>query len=263
MGRQRMSTAVLLVGHGTRDPVGCQQFFALFREIERRLPGRRIQPCFLEHAEPSVPAAIDRLVQKGTDSVAVVPLFFFAAGHAKVDLPRLLAEAGARHPHLTFHLDQVLGVQQPLVQACQEALERLGSLDSQTWVLLVGRGSSDPEPNMGLAATARWLWESTRCGGVEIAFSDVTEPRPPAGFQRCVRLGARRIILLPYFLFQGVLMERLHGLLPAAAGEYPAVEFAFAGRDGLAAFPSVVDLITRQVEQAIYAPTSARASGRV
>lgn len=257
-----MRAATLLIGHGTRDPVGCAQFLQLTAEIGRRLPDGQIRPCFLEHAEPSVPSAIDRLVQDGLDSLTLVPLFLFAAGHAKVDLPRILAEARVRHPGLTLRLGPVLGVDQAMVQACREALEHVGGVDSQTWVLLVGRGSSDPEPNMGLAATARWLWESTRCGGVEIAFSDVTEPRLSAGFQRCVRLGARRIVVLPYFLFRGVLMERMHVHVAVAAKEYPGIEFHLAGTDGLAAYPSVVDLIARRIEQELYAPTRSSASGK-
>lgn len=256
-----MRASALLVGHGTRDPVGCAQFLELTAEIGRRLPDCRIRPSFLEHAEPTVPAAIDHLVQDGVESLTLIPLFLFAAGHAKIDLPRIIAETRIRHPHLTVRAGPVLGVHRAMVQACLEALERLGGVDSQTWVLLVGRGSSDPEPNMGLAATARWLWESIRCGGVEVAFSDVTEPRLPAGFQRCVRLGARRIIVLPYFLFRGVLMDRLHGLVSAAEREHPGVEFALAGPAGLAAFAPVVDLVARRVEQELYAPTRARASG--
>jgi sirohydrochlorin cobaltochelatase len=76
-------------------------------------------------------------------------------------------------------------------------------------VLLVGRGSTDPDANAELFKVARLLWEGRGIGGVEAAFVSLAEPGVPAGLDRCRRLGARRIVVLPYFLFDGVLPDRV------------------------------------------------------
>lgn len=251
-----MQRGLLLVGHGTRNPDGTAQFLSLAAEIDARSPSLVVDHCFLDHADPGVQTGIDRLVARGVRDMAVVPLFLFAAGHAKVDMPGHLKEASQRHPGVSFRYGRVLGVHDSLVQVCAEHL-REAERDApvrdrrETAVLLVGRGSSDPDANADLFKVARLLWEVTRYGWVECAYSDVTAPSVPDGLQRCARLGARRIILLPYFLFKGVLMQRLQATL-AAYRENSGIEALFAGAGGLSTGPGLADLLLERAAEAFY-----------
>jgi sirohydrochlorin cobaltochelatase len=253
-----MAQGILLVGHGTRDPEGNAQFMALASALAGRRSELALEPCFLDHAEPGIQAGIDRLAARGVDQVGIVPLFLFAAGHAKRDMPVHLATARQRYPGIRFGMSAVLGVHPTLVAACTDALAATEGQTpasvvnrAETAVLLIGRGSSDPDANADLHKVARLIWEETGYGFVECAYSDVTRPRVDEGLARCIRLGARRVILLPYFLFRGVLMERLQTLLANWQAQEPGTEFGFAGADGLGGWPALQELILARAEEAL------------
>jgi sirohydrochlorin cobaltochelatase len=83
--------------------------------------------------------------------------------------------------------------------------------DPQTTVLLVGRGSTDPDANADVARAARLLAETSPVAAVEYAFVSLAAPGVAAGLDRCRALGAARVAVLPYFLFTGVLPRRVAG----------------------------------------------------
>ena len=94
----------------------------------------------------------------------------------------------------------------------------------ETAVLLMGRGSSDPEANGDCVKLGRLLWERTRLSIVEVCFIGITQPSLPEGLDRCVRLGARHIIVIPYLLVPGVLHERVAGFLKRFRAAHPGIE---------------------------------------
>lgn len=254
---------LLLVGHGTRKAAGNRQFLDLSQRLAGRLkaahpPGAapptppHVQPCFLDHAAPGLPEGIDLLAAAGATSVAAVPLMLLAAGHVKADIPGRLAAAARRHPHLRLACGAHLGPDHTLVRiAADRAAEAGAATCQETEVLLVGRGSSDPDANSDLAKVGRLLWETLRCRSVQTAYCDVTLPTVPQCLDRAVRLGARRVILLPFFIFTGVLMDRLQALTTHWQTEAPAVSLTLANPDGLAADPRFLDLLAARAEAAL------------
>jgi sirohydrochlorin cobaltochelatase len=134
-----------------------------------------------------------------------------AAGHGKGDIPAALARELARHPGLSYRYGRPLGphpVLQDLLAARIDAAlagaSRLG-----THVVLVGRGSTDPDANAEVAKVARLLWEGRGYPEVEYSFISLARPSVPEALDRARRLGARRIVVAPYFLFAGVLPDRV------------------------------------------------------
>jgi sirohydrochlorin cobaltochelatase len=87
-----------------------------------------------------------------------------------------------------------------------------------TAVLLVGRGSSDPDANSDLFKVARLYYEGRAHPFVEAAFVSLAPPSVPEALERCRRLGADRAVVVPYFLFTGVLERRIRD----QAAEYAA-----------------------------------------
>ena len=77
-----------------------------------------------------------------------------------------------------------------------------------TAILLIGRGGSDANANSDFYKITRLLWEKINVKWVESAFMGVTTPLVDEGIERCIKLGAKKIVMLPYFLFTGILMER-------------------------------------------------------
>ena len=226
--------AVLLVGHGSKDMDGNVDFLKMAERAKARLPGRLVQACFIEYCDPEVPEGLDLLVKAGATDITVIPVILFAAGHVKMDVPGSLDAARRRHPGANFRYGAPIGVQSdlyPVLRAKAEGVEKArgwGPDRSQTIVLLIGRGSSDPDANGDLHKIARYLWEGSGWKDVQVCFSGITQPRFEAGIARCAALGARRIIMIPYFLFTGILLKRLKTQSEAWRPKFPGLDWGFA-----------------------------------
>ncbi len=221
----RRDPALLLVGHGTRSAAGVSEYFALADRVRALAPGLAVGTGFLELSPPPLSVAVGDLVAAGHDDIAVVPLVLFAAGHAKTDMPASVQIARRDFPGTRFRYGRALGVHPDLLAVVQERLAATvaPSDRAQTAVLLVGRGSSDPDANADLAKVARLYWEGRDHPFVESCFVGLTSPRVPEGLDRLRRLGARRIAVVPYFLFTGVLEERIRAQAETFAAAHPDV----------------------------------------
>lgn len=224
------NTTVLLVGHGSRNPEGnreVEKFAALWRE---KHPDWRIELCFIEYADILLDEGLDRAA-RDAERVVVVPFILNAAGHVKMELPAALAAARQRHPRIGFAMTRHVGVGYEIHAILQEQLQQLlRTLDfpdpQTTGVILLGRGSSDAAANGELARVARWLFESGDHQLVDLAFTGITWPRLETVVQRQVRLGMTQICILPAYLFNGVLIERIHGQVERLKRQYPRIALA-------------------------------------
>ena len=211
-------SALLIVGHGTRDEDGAGEFRRFVRRVGARAAERAVADTvaggFIELSPPPLKDSVAELVEAGHRNLTAVPLILLAAGHAKGDIPAALARERDRHPGLRTKYARPLGphpvVLDLLRRRLQQALSATARADA---VLLVGRGTSDPDANADLYRAARLLWETTRDLGVrqvEAAFVSLAEPSVAEGLDRLRALGARRVVVLPFFLFPGVLPTRIH-----------------------------------------------------
>jgi sirohydrochlorin cobaltochelatase len=207
MNHSPIASPLLIAGHGTADADGAEQF----RRFAARVGRRHDAPVaggFIELSPPPLGDAVTLLIAGGERRIAAVPLMLVAAGHAKGDIPAALARERLRNPGLSIAYGRPLGAHPTILALLRERLDAL-SPDGSTTVLLVGRGSSDPDANAEVARAARLLAETTDVAGVEYAFISLATPGVPAGLDRCRALGAQRIVVLPYFLFTGVLPRRV------------------------------------------------------
>ncbi len=210
-----MSYALLIAGHGSRDSEGVAEFLDLARCFRTARPEVPLEMAFLEFARPTIQEGIDRLVARGAGTVVVLPGVLLAAGHAKNDMASEVRLARQRHPQLAIHMGRALDVDARLLQLCrlryQEALAGQPVIDpADTLLLLVGRGSSDPDANANIAKVARFLQEGYPTGWAAWAYSGVATPSLPDALAVCERTGFRRIVVQPYFLFTGVLLKRIY-----------------------------------------------------
>jgi len=244
-------TALLVVGHGSRDPAGVAEFHRLL-DVLRERAGVPVAGGFIELAPPPLRDAVAGLVAGGHRHLGVVPLVLAAAGHAKGDVPAALAREAGRHRGLSYSYGRPLGPHPALLDLLQERLDAvLDRADrAQTTVVLVGRGSSDPDANAEHAKVARLLWEGRGLAGVEPAFVSLAEPGVPAALERARLLGARRVAVLPYFLFDGVLPARVGEQARAWAAGHPAVEVRCA--DVIGPVPALADLVVERWQEALH-----------
>jgi cobalt/nickel transport system ATP-binding protein len=225
--------ALLVVGHGTRDADGLAEFHALAEHVREAAGDLPLGFGFIELAEPLVDEAIDTLVaDAGPQHVVSVPLVLLAAGHLKNDGPATLARARARHPGVEFRMGRDLGIEPVVLAVAEDRIREAGDLTPDTGVVLVGRGSSDPDATSDLYKIARLLADGRGLPFVEPAFVQVTTPTVADALERCRLLGAKRIVVAPFLLFTGVLVPRIYAQAAEWAAAHPDVEVVAAAHLG-------------------------------
>ncbi|MGQ4418828.1 sirohydrochlorin chelatase [Streptomyces sp. SAS_269] len=245
--------ALLIAGHGTRDEAGAEAFRDFVRELGRRHPELPVAGGFIELSPPPLGEAVTELVERGVRRFAAVPLMLVSAGHAKGDIPAALSREKERHPGVSYTYGRPLGPHPALLNVLERRLEQAlagtSAERSDVTVLLVGRGSTDPDANADLHKAARLLWEGRGYAGVETAFVSLAAPDVPSGLDRCVRLGARRIVVLPYFLFTGILPDRVRRQTEDWAAARP--EFEVRSADVIGPEPELLDLVMERYAEAV------------
>ena len=223
--------AIVLMAHGSRDVEGTNEFLTFASRLASRL-ARPIYPGFLELSDPPIVSAIDEAVQAGARTIIAVPWLLLGAGHVKNDLPAAIQWARRRYPQVVIRYGTPINVQPELLAVLADRLAAIdpdkGLGSPTTAVLLVQRGSSDPEANAEVSRAARLLWEGRNYCTVEVAFSGITWPTVSEGLQRCLVYGVRRVLVVPYFLYTGILVKRLSRTVAEVAAMHPRCEFRVA-----------------------------------
>jgi sirohydrochlorin cobaltochelatase len=246
---------LLIVGHGTRSDAGVAEFTRFTGMVRDRAAGRvpAVDGGFIELSRPSVADAVARLVAAGggTGPVVAVPLVLTAAGHGKGDIPAALAREMVRHPGLSYRYGRPLGPHPVLQDVLEARIDAAldGAPRRDAHVVLAGRGSTDPDANAEIAKVARLLWEGRGYAAVEFCFISLAEPSVPAALERAVRLGARHIVVAPYFLFPGVLPDRVTAQSREFAAGRSGLEVAVAGLVGACA--ELTSLVLERYDEAL------------
>jgi sirohydrochlorin cobaltochelatase len=244
---------VMVCGHGSRDIEAIREFEAVARGIRQRLPQYQVESGFLEFAQPIIRDGLDKLHVGKVREILAVPGMLFAAGHAKNDIPSVLATYEAAHPEIPIHYGRELGIDGKLLAAAgarlQEALHAAGDdvPIEETMLVLVGRGASDSDANSNVAKVMRMLWEGFGFGWAMVAYSGVTFPLVAPALEHAAKLGYRRVIVFPYFLFTGVLVKRIYDHTDQVAAAHPEIEFVKAPY--LNDHPLVLDAFAARVEE--------------
>lgn len=224
--------ALMLCGHGSRDQGAVDEFRQLAEKMARRLPDWTVDYGYLEFARPIIRDGLDRLRQSGAGTVLALPGMLFAAGHAKNDIPSVL-NTYARANGIEIRYGRDLGIDPKMVRAAgarvREALLAAGWRDGaplhDTMLVVVGRGASDPDANSNVSKMMRLIWEGLGFGWGETAYSGVTFPLVEPALEHAARLGYRRIVVFPYFLFTGILVQRIYDYTDMVAARHPEIEF--------------------------------------
>ena len=207
----------------------------------------------MEFATPVIRTGLDALRAKGIRKVLAVPGMLFAAGHAKNDIPSVLNAYQTQNPELEISYARELGIDLKLIRAAGERVENAlqnagdGVSREDTLLVVVGRGASDPDANSNVAKVTRMLWEGLGLGWAETAYSGVTFPLVEPGLEHATRLGYKRIVVFPYFLFTGILVKRIYHFTDIVAAKHPEIEFIKASY--LNDHPLVLDAFAERVEE--------------
>ncbi|WP_157252674.1 sirohydrochlorin chelatase [Nonomuraea typhae] len=250
-----MKPPLLLIGQGSNDDADSAEFGRFVHRLRCRLDehSAEVSGGYLERATPRLSDSVASLVARGHHRLVALPL---SLTRVSDDFPAALALEQERHPTLMYDYGRPLGpdprvlavLAERLKDAAAEIVEpvaerpRLRVVDSayvdeptriepgETAVVLVGEGSTDPVANAEIHRVSRLFWETHAYDfmTVETAFVSVTPPGVPGGLERCRRLGAKRVIVVPYLLFAGGMLEKVWAQALAYGAGHPDLDIRCA-----------------------------------
>ncbi|MFT4578839.1 MAG: precorrin-8X/cobalt-precorrin-8 methylmutase [Nitrospinales bacterium] len=222
--------AICLVGHGTRDINGVIEFLALSSKLKDREPDRVIECGFLGLAEPTFEEVIAKLVQDGINNIVLIPGLLITASHARKDIPDKVIKLKRKYPALNIKYGRPLGIHPKILKVCSERIETAESNSifsiarAETLLMTVAHGSTDPDANSTTEKVSQMLRKSMDFGGSETSFIGANQPLLSEALEASIKMGFKRIIVFPYFLFNGVLTKRIAAIVDDMKKKYPEVE---------------------------------------
>ena len=242
---------ILICGHGSRNKLAIKEFQELTKSIQQRFPEIRVEYGFLEFAKPTLIDGLKIFKSLSIKKVIAIPAMLFAAGHVKNDIPTVLISF-AKNNDMEIIYGRELGINNLMISAACERVREVFNINkninpAESVLVVVGRGSSDPDANSNVAKITRMIVEGLGIGWGETVFSGVTFPLVEPGLNHIVKLGYKKIILFPYFLFNGVLVSRIKRQKQIVALNNPDVSFFDAKY--LSSHHYVVDTFVERIEE--------------
>ena len=233
---------LLAIGHGTRNERGRQTFLDFVATYQKLDKSRPVIPCFLELTPPTIQQGVEACIKQGYTEITALPILLFAARHNKFDVTNELDRSRSLYPQISFNYGRHFGITPKIIELWRDRLAEVDTPQNNphnisradTVLLFVGRGSSDPDANGDVCKLARILWEGSGYKTVETCFIGISHPRLDVGFRRAYLYQPKRIIVLPYFLFTGTLMEKIFNITAQQEEQYPHINFTGLPEMGIA-----------------------------
>lgn len=243
--------AVVIIGHGSRQAESNERFIEAVAAYQRRRSDLDVSYGFIELAAPEMSAAL-RLAAKRADEVVALPMQLFHALHVKNDIPLALKEVRQEFPNVQFRAADALGPHPSLAALAWKRACETGALPcenpEQVSIVVVGRGSSDPGANSDFYKAVRLFAEGRGLRWVVPCYIAMAEPKLEQTLDLVARTRPGKLVVVPYFLLTGVLVERIQEKAREFARDYPWVPVEVAaplGSDDL-----LFDVFDERLEQA-------------
>ena len=208
-------TGVMICGHGSRSQAAVDEFAVLAKKLPALLPSDwMVDYGYLEFANPVIRDGLNRLRDGGCERILAVPGMLFAAMHAKNDIPSVLNTYAAENG-IEVSYGRELGVDPKMIAAAADRIRQALEANPsdvplhETALVVIGRGASDPDANANVSKITRMLWEGLGFGWAETGYSGVTFPLVEPCLEHVAKLGYKRVVVFPYFLFTGILIDRI------------------------------------------------------
>ncbi|MEU6726817.1 sirohydrochlorin chelatase [Nonomuraea wenchangensis] len=275
-----MKPPLLLIGQGSHDDAYAAEFGRFVHRLRCRLDLTAVDVSggYLERATPRLSDSVASLVARGHHRLVALPL---SLSRASDDLGAAMEREQQRHPTLMYDYGRPLGPDPRVLSLLAERLTeaaadlsdprapepaaarpRLRAVDApvdedlhvepgETGIVLVGEGSTDPAANAEIHRVSRLFWETHAYDfmTVETAFVSVTPPGVPGGLERCRRLGAKRVIVVPYLLFAGGMLERVWAQALAYGAGHPDLDIRCA--EVIGDCEPLADVVIERYEEAL------------
>ena len=224
------SYAICLIGHGSRDLEAVQEFLTLSQKLHKKKFCKIVEPGFLELAKPTAAVGLSACQQNDVKNIIILPGILFSGEHTQRDIPRTASEVFQNKPETNLIFAKPLATHPKVIEACQKRIEG-GENNSpksisrpETLLITIGHGSRDTDFNSEVKKMLTQLGKKMGFGKT-IAFFAETSQSSLEDLQNKFAQGEfRRVILMPFFLFSGVWVKRIHTLAETFQSKYPDTE---------------------------------------
>lgn len=247
--------SIVVAGHGSRDHEGIREFEDLVMMMRERAPGRLVEQGYLEFAVPTIDEAIRSSIAAGSRRIVLLPALLMAATHAKNDMPIELAALRQEFTDTEFHFGAVMELHPLLLDLMRQRIIEAEALSphtvrrADTCLVVVGRGTSDPDANSQISKLTRMLEEGMGFGASYTCYSGTAAPLVLDCLKMALRFGKKRIIVVPYFLFNGVLIKRIYDAADTVQARNPEIDILKA--DYLGVHPHVADVFLERADEGV------------
>ncbi|MFO6495365.1 sirohydrochlorin chelatase [Bacillus sp. HSf4] len=204
-----MKQAILYIGHGSRLKKAEKEAAAFLEDCQKHMAAPIQEISFLELAEPDIETGFKACVQNGATHIAAVPLLLLTAAHAKRDIPQELARVSSQYPSVRVTYGKPIGVDEEVVKAVLTRIEETGTPYENARVVLIGRGSSDPDVKRDVSEIAARLEELAPVETVIPCFMTACRPHYQDVLADLTESGGKTTFIVPYLLFTGMLMNEI------------------------------------------------------
>lgn len=241
--------AAILVGHGSLRKASGAAMIRLAALLRKEGTFPVATAGFLNFSQPTFIDAVTRCVRKGATEVFIQPYFLISGYYVRVGLPKLIAEARAAYPEVTFHLAEAFDDHPALIELTHKrALEADPNADA---LLLMAHGSPHESANAPIFRVAEAL--KTQYRQVRLGFMEINAPSIAEAAAALVSSGAKRIVATPYFLqLGGHVTEDLPEAVAEAQARHPDAHVTLS--DYLSYDPLLLEVVETRLEALLPVP---------
>ena len=249
------SYAICFIGHGSRDPEGIQEFLALWQKLRERKICRTMEYGFLEFAKPTVSEALSACHLDGIEHIIILPGILLPGEHTQRDIPNAIGNVFRDHPEINIHFAAPLGTQPQVMEVCRERIEEAENFSKkfisppETLLMTVVHGSHDTDCNSQVEKNFHLFGKKMGFGKSVTHFAGTSQHSLEDTLGKFMPQEFRHVILMPFFLFTGVWVKRVHALADTFQEKHPNTEFLKA--PCLKHHEWIVDALIHQARESI------------
>jgi sirohydrochlorin ferrochelatase len=206
--------AIVYICHGSRLKSAQEEAIAFIQDCMKDNECVIQEYAFLEYASPTVEQSFRSCINQGATQIVAIPVLLLTAAHAKDDIPKELTRLNLLYPEVDVHFTDPIGVHPHMIELVVKRLsEAKFPVTDQSVVLLVGRGSSDPDVERDFRIIAEMVKKKLGVPRVEVCFLAGASPSLEDALREVKTPPYDSLYVMPYLLFTGVLMQKIKRLI--------------------------------------------------
>lgn len=246
-----MKKALLIIDRGSKMKEVQEELRNTCELIKYKTDYSYVDFCFLEVIPPYIGEGIRKCIDRGADSITIVPYFLYPGMKLK--------DAVTQTATIIRQEDKKMVITKPLSYQpiiSEIVLKRVNSLvvekgldidKKNLCLLLIGHGSSDKRAREAFLYTVNNLKKIYR--DVKFCFLELEPPNIEGGIKECLTTNPDTIVVVPYFLHKGIHIQKDILVDLTNAQEKYSFNSLFISRH-IGVDPAVIDLVITLAKEA-------------